>query len=423
MFFFVSILTIRKILNIKLWLPIIIFIGLISRVILIPSTPVLEDDYYRYLWDGAVTAHLYNPYEYSPHDVVNNVDGIPAELNRLSVDAGIVVQRINHPHIRTIYPVLSQIAFAVAYYISPWQNWSWKIVLLLSDLLLLIILLKTLKYLQLPLILVAIYWLNPIVIHEIFNGGHMDLLALLPVALSLYFLLKERFQASVIFLAFAVGVKLWPLVLLPLILQKAWPEKKVALKLTGIFAAIVLVLFIPVLTTTIDSELGFVIYADKWINNAAFYTIFQWVIQQVVQVFPFTGVCLSCINRIGIVLLFTCIAILIYKKPANNLIQQLNKGILVVAVLYLIGPTQFPWYYTWVVPMMIVRPKISFLLYVVLLPLYQLNYLSGYFIYIQHIPILILFILEARGLIWKNYWDFLNHSNIKVNLAMENSSD
>jgi len=30
--------------------------GFIMRAVLMNSTPILEDDYYRYLWDGAVTA-------------------------------------------------------------------------------------------------------------------------------------------------------------------------------------------------------------------------------------------------------------------------------------------------------------------------------------------------------------------------------
>ena len=45
-------------LNIK----IIFTAGLIARVLLIPTNPVMEDDYNRYLWDGAITANAVNPY-------------------------------------------------------------------------------------------------------------------------------------------------------------------------------------------------------------------------------------------------------------------------------------------------------------------------------------------------------------------------
>ena len=42
-YFFISVINIKKIINTKPWLPLIVLAGLISRVILIPSTPVLEE--------------------------------------------------------------------------------------------------------------------------------------------------------------------------------------------------------------------------------------------------------------------------------------------------------------------------------------------------------------------------------------------
>ncbi len=71
LYFFIALFNLKKIKNNKLWFGAIIGVGLLSRLILIPSQPVLEDDYYRYLWDGAVTAHGYNPYVYSPLDAMD----------------------------------------------------------------------------------------------------------------------------------------------------------------------------------------------------------------------------------------------------------------------------------------------------------------------------------------------------------------
>jgi hypothetical protein len=63
------------------------------------------------------------------------------------------------------------------------------------------------------------------------------------------------------------------------------------------------------------------------------------------------------------------------------------------------------------VPLLAVRPKASLLLYPMLLPLYQLNYLSDYIIYIEHLPILILFLLELKGVIWKEHFIYLQNGN------------
>ncbi|MEE9572411.1 MAG: hypothetical protein V3W20_05145, partial [Candidatus Neomarinimicrobiota bacterium] len=412
LYFFIAVLNIKKIQNNNLWLGLIIVVGLVSRIILIPSQPVLENDYYRYLWDGAVTAHGYNPYVYSPEAAMDftNGDG-PEELHKLANESGKIVKNINHPHIRTIYPILSQIVFAAAYFISPWKFWAWKVLLLLFDIALLLVLFKTLKELKLPMLFVVFYWLNPIVIHEFYNAAHMDLLALLFVSLSLYLSIKNKTWFALITLAFAVGFKLWPVVLLPLLLRNFWQDKKLLLKFIGAFAGLVFVLFIPVLLSRLDDTLGFIKYAGNWINNAAIYTIFQWFTQETISFLHINVSCLSCINRWGIFIIYLVIGAIILRKTHQNKLQFFYKGLLLIAVLYLISPTQFPWYYTWLVPLLAVRPKASLLLYPLLLPLYQLNYLSDYIIYIEHLPILILFLLELKGVIWKEHFIYLQNGN------------
>ncbi|RKY98671.1 MAG: hypothetical protein DRQ13_03295, partial [Ignavibacteriae bacterium] len=274
--------------------------------------------------------------------------------------------------------------------------------LLFFDLLLLFVLIKTLKHLKLPTLFVAFYWLNPIVIHEMFNGAHMDLLALLPVMLALYFHSKNKLWYALIALAIAAGFKLWPVVLLPLLLRNTLTDWKQTAKYTLAFALMVLILFIPVLFSNLNESLGFIKYAGKWINNAAFYSIFKWSIQNVIYFFEFNISCISCITRWGIVILYIILIAFILKKKPVNLNQFFSKALLIVALLYLVSPTQFPWYYSWMVPLLVLRPMVSLLLYPLLLPLYQIKYLSETIIYIQHLPVIILFILELRGNIWKN---------------------
>ena len=128
--------------------------------------------------------------------------------------------------------------------------------------------------------------------------------------------------------------------------------------------------------------------------------------------------CLACINRWGIVIIYLAIISLILKKTNENKLQFFHKALLIIAVLYLISPTQFPWYYTWIVPLLVVRPKASLLLYPMLLPLYQLKYLADFIIYIEHLPILLLFMLEMKGIIWKECFNFNNISEgTKINIS------
>lgn len=103
----------------KNWFLIIIGTGIIARLILIPAQPVVENDFYRYLWDGAVTANGFNPYEYSPKEALNeNTEReVPEILKQLAEESGEIIHGINHPHIRTIYPPVAQVIFAVCYFI------------------------------------------------------------------------------------------------------------------------------------------------------------------------------------------------------------------------------------------------------------------------------------------------------------------
>jgi hypothetical protein len=392
-YFFIAILSIKNIFNKKIWLAVIILTGIASRLILIPSQPILEDDHYRYLWDGAVTANGINPYIFNPEDAMDNSTNVPVELKRLAKESDNVIKNINHPHVRTIYPALAQGVFAVSYIIAPWQTWMWKLILFFFDTAVLLFLILLLKQIKLPLALLSVYWLNPIVIHEFFNAAHMDLLAILFVTISIYLYLKNKYWMAIVCLAIATGLKLWPLVLLALYLRPFWKNKQTfGFYLLG-YSIIVLILFIPVLASNLDESLGFIRYAERWVNNAAVYSLFKDAIFYITNSI---GIHLNILPRIAIALVYIIILLFILKKEPKNQDHFLEKALLVVAVLYLISPTQFPWYYAWMVPLLVLRPKVSLLIYVVLLPLYQLNYLSPALIYIQHLPVLAVFIWELK---------------------------
>jgi hypothetical protein len=392
-YFFIAILSIKKMFNNKIMLAVIILCGIVSRLILIPSQPVLEDDYYRYLWDGAVTANGYNPYIFSPEDVMNNLNDVPAELKQLAAESGDVIKNINHPHVRTIYPYLAQGIFALGYTIAPWQCWVWKLILFFFDMVLLLFLFLILKHVKLPYVLISIYWLNPIAIHEFFNAAHMDLLAILLVVISVYLYLKNNHWMAMMFLAIATGLKLWPLVLVALYLRPFWNSKQnFGFYLIG-YVIIVIILFIPVFASNLNESLGFIRYAERWVNNSAIYPLFRDVVLYIMNLI---GMNFNILPRIAIATLYFIIVFLIVRRRPNNQAQFLEKALLISAVLYLISPTQFPWYSIWMVPFLVFRPKLSLLLYTVLLPLYQLNYLSQALIYIQHLPVIIIFLWEIK---------------------------
>jgi len=160
------------------------------------------------------------------------------------------------------------------------------------------------------------------------------------------------------------------------------------------FSIFVIVIFIPVFRAGFDANQGLIKYAANWINNAAFYTLLKDGIELFTTTFKIYYVCADCIARWvtgGIIIL---VLLLLIRKPAKDNHDLANKILLIIAVSFLISPTQFPWYYTWVLPFLVVYPRLSFIAYAIFLPLYQLKYSFPSLVWVEHVPILIVFAFE-----------------------------
>ncbi|MBK7499618.1 MAG: hypothetical protein IPI19_11055 [Ignavibacteriales bacterium] len=394
--FLFAVLSIKDLPSTSTWIGWIIFIGFAVRFLLIPTTPAIEDDFYRYHWDGAVTANGFNPYKYSPKEVLDKSSSVPNELILLGEQSGEILKNVNNPKLKSLYPSISQGLFALSYLISPWNLFVWKLLLLIGDIVLLFFLLKVLKELKLPLVFAGIYWLNPIVIHEFFNAAHMDLFVILFMVISIYLLLKKNYLGSIIFLAIAVGIRVYPIILFPLYISFMWSDKKEVLKSTILFGVLNFIIFIPVILAGSYQSSGFAKYAGNWINNAALFDLLNSVIKIFDSFLSDGNSCTHCLARWIVSAIMLFVVIYYSRKAIRSNNDFLERAALILAIMFLISPTQFPWYYTWIFPLLVFRPKISFLIYPALLPLYQLNKYWEYFIYIQHIPVILLFLYELK---------------------------
>ena len=375
----------------------VIIVGMIARIILVPTEPILEDDFNRYLWDGAVTANGYNPYQYSPKEFIDSTSSKevgPERLYSLADESGEIIRLVNHPHIRTIYPPVAQAIFAVAYFIKPWSVPVWKLIIFLLDLLVLILTIILIKKLKLDLKQIIVYWWNPILLHEFYSAGHMDIIMYPLIIGSIIFYVNKKFIASSNLFALSFGVKVWPIVFIPFVLKRLLHNRKklfIAIISSGI---IILIMAFPIILTKLDDSLGFVTYSKNWTNNEAFFQLVNISVKSIIKFFNIHYYCSLCVSRWVIIIgYFSFIVYLLSKKIDTNQ-QFINLLFLAVSVLYLISPTQFPWYYTWVLPLLVVNPRLSFILYAAFLPLYQLKYHFPILVWFEHLPIIIIFILE-----------------------------
>lgn len=369
----------------------IILAGLLMRLLVFSEPPRFETDFYRYMWDGAITANGYNPYTIRPRDVLEN------RAERLPQDPMFVVlaetgrstlENVNHSHLTTIYPPVAQVAFAVAYWIKPFSTESLRAVFLVSELLMVLLLVAVLRSLQLPLHRLALYWWNPITVKEFYVSAHMDgLVAMFAVAALTAVLCRRRYTGLVL-LGLAIGTKLWPVVLAPVLVRygvRTWRQTLVGAILLSAVAGIVVW---PMLASWgIDSVSGVNAYAKYWINNAGFFSVLNWMVQTIHE---YGGLWWSDPHQFARRVTMGLVLLWMIFLSCRRLLDSASVAwwsTIAVSGLFVLSPTQFPWYYTWVLPFLVLVPIPALVLYTALLPLYHLHYDYYWVLWIEHLPV------------------------------------
>jgi len=212
--------------------------SILFRGLSLVSWPILEIDYYRYIWDGHVVNAGVSPYRYSPEQIETAVAGgkYPDEMELLvalrsdpSLDT--ILSRIHYDHLPTIYPPVSQAVFAAAAFCNPSGAGVYQHILMIKaplvlfDLATLAVVFALLRLSgRHPGWSVAYGWC-PLVIKEVANTGHLDSVAVFLTTLALYFLMRllVRPDASAYWrmvmallsglaLSLAIGAKLYPII-------------------------------------------------------------------------------------------------------------------------------------------------------------------------------------------------------------------
>jgi len=397
--------------------------GLIYRAVMLFSEPVLEDDYFRYLWEGGVTAHGFSPYLYSPHEVNFSTVylDVPEALCELGTESGGVLQRVNHPELSTVYPPVTQAVFALAHVLRPWSLTAWRMVLLAVELLTLGLLVLALKRLGKPAHLSLIYWWNPLVIKETINSAHMDVLALPLVLAALLLVMASKPARSAALLALGVGVKVWPIILFPILCRSFCCKRAGFLSATLVLVLLIAILFAPFVSGMLGAEeSGFAVYSDRWEMNDGLFMGFLKGAEWGSAAFGLGDMPRS-INRAARVLALLALLVwiaLVARAPIRDHRDVCNRIVLVLGAAFLISPTQYPWYYVWMVPFLALSPRPSMLLLTFTLPMYYaLFYLERRqnidlfhhgIVWLEYVPVYAL-------VVWELVREFRNRQTPEVN--------
>jgi alpha-1,6-mannosyltransferase len=389
------------------WLLVLVLgVGLVMRATTLFSTPILEDDFYRYLWDGAVVAAGHDPYRHSPAEVLSADADSDVELAALAAiadDEMSVVRRINHPHLTTLYPPLAQGAFAFGASVEPFSLGVWRLILLLFEGATVVLLFLILRRLQRSPLWLAIYLWNPLVIKEFVNSAHMDALLLPFLVGAVLLMLVDRHWFASLCLSLAAGIKLWPVLLLPTMLRPLLGEPR---KLAVVTAAFLVGFSATAWWAVSQSggDTGLTAYTVNWKMNDAFFIAFDWLVGKTLLLLDFQWVDGGSVSRALVAATVVWLAVWINRQAAADGQAICTRFLVVTAIVFLLSPAQFPWYYTWLVPFLVLVPSPALLLLTPLLPLYYLRFYLDFraqaqlfdygIVWLEYVPVWVLLACE-----------------------------
>ena len=298
------------------------------------SEPIQEVDIYRYLWDGLVVNQGVSPFAFSPQVVAEAPSMLPAgvveptDLQRLvqlrdsSSGVRATLDRVHYRYLPTVYPPVSQAVFAIAAGVTPLDATVatrvrvMKCLLLVFDLATLLIVLVTLGRLGIRQGWAVAYGWCPLVVKEFANSGHLDSIAVCLCAAAVYCSMRGLFPHSTnsketvsesqqagsqssefrwlaggaMLLGLAVGAKLYPVALSPLLAWSCMGRLGIAktLVIASLFLVVTAICLAPMLTPntgknpepfaavreTQDPQAGLKAFLSHWMmNDLIFLTI------------------------------------------------------------------------------------------------------------------------------------------------------
>jgi hypothetical protein len=323
--------------------------GLAMRLAWFGTPVVLDTDTLRYLWDGALAAHGLSPWGPPP------AAGVPPALGQPGAALHAVLP---FAELRTIYPGTVQAAFLLAHWIAPWDLLGLRLVMLGAELAGLLLLAALLRRAGLPVMRAAIWWCCPLLPLVLANAAHGEALLVPLLVGALLATLGGRGVLAGGLLGLAAGVKLWPVLLVPLLAR--WLPAGARLPAALAFGLAAAVTLLPLLATATAPDAGLSAYATGWlVNNAPLAWVRAGFGPGVLEVLrPLFG------------LAGGVVALAVARPPPGQPAALIRGALVVAAATFYLSPAQFPWYAVWFLPFAAALGCRALLLPAVLLPLY-----------------------------------------------------
>ncbi len=287
------------------------------------AEPVLEDDHFRFLWDGRVFARCGDPYAGTPAASFQD-PALPAEFQR-------ILDHVNHPHVPTVYGPVCELGFLLSHQVAPGRLWPWKLLLSSAEIAVVLVLRRRLADRRLLLLAVA----------ETAFNVHPDALGV--ALLVLAGTVRPPWLAGVLAAA-SGGAKVFGWLLAPFILARRGRGAWIA------FALALGALYLPFLRKGGQAEFaGLRAMAMGWEFNSSVHAVVSAALGSPVA----RGVCLVAFAAVW------CAVLKRWRKRAGGTAappDAVPPGGLVFGAFFLLSATVNPWYLLWLWPFVALRP-------------------------------------------------------------------
>ena len=362
---------------------IIIFFSIFFRAFLVPTDPVvLSKDMYRYIWDGRVQQNGINPYLYPPSSM---------ELRPLRDDK--IYPNINRKDYPTIYPAGAQLLFRVFHILAGNSIFGFKGLMVFFDVMTVLMLLALLRSYGFEETRVFIYAWNPLVIFEIGYSGHLEGLTVFLMVLAFYLNATKKKMPAVIALAFSSATKLYPALMLPVLLNRGEKIKGVIT-----FIVSILLLYLPFVTAG-NKIVGFL---PIYFKNP--YEGFNLGLKYLIMGL-FQGLDYLLLSKIFMLVLAAAGFFFFFREKQKE--QVIRSAYILLGMLIILMPASLhAWYVIILIPFLTFFPSIAWLIFTCTVALSYIKYVSPmgimptWVLLFEYLP---LFALLAIGYIFKRY--------------------
>ena len=312
--------------------------GILFRLLFLFAIPNLSQDFFRFIWDGRMLLHGYNPYLYIPDNVITDSKFYLPEALQLYNGMG----SLSSGHF-TNYPPVNQLCFAAAALVSGKSIFGsvllFKIIIILADIGIYNFGKKLLSQLRLPENNIFLYFLNPLVIIELSGNLHFEGVMIFFFVWSLLLLQNNSIKKGAVVFSLSVAVKLIPLMLLPLLFR--YLKFKKAFVFYGIVGIVSILLFLPFFSPAFISNYSSTV--ALWFTNFEFNASIYYLVREI-------GYYLTGFNQIHFigtispfVILLVILLLSFYKK--NILFKNtIANMLLAICIYFFLSTTVHPWY-------------------------------------------------------------------------------